>query len=460
MCIALDEGNPTAAREAFFQMPESARNDSSSRFLAFKTALISRDDEFAMECLRFVIKAASKNPTVLYACVLESQQSGTEYMILATLQAVLSQRPLGSHMPAVLRCTARLVMSQAENNSHSMDDIAPEAVKIFEMASENIEELRQLTKTQWTDEIKWWSKNSYNLALRHCEDMHPQHTLRILDACTKFMEWYPDDTEPRKQGGVGQRKLLCAFLATIVLIVMGRSGELDSEHTAQCFLHAQDRIAKFKSLQTSDGNTSEKEATARAFAMLKFELECIVHLQQWDRLDYTLRECLGVRPMERWDSLADLLIIVHGQLDAAAQESHAEMMVQILQRIINDTWKKQKEIGKVARWVRFTFTLCLSHVQGNFSFRLLQQAATMAENGYRGKQEPYPESELQWLATTGFNRAVDVLVEEENEEEAKKWMDGALTLAKWSQDNGALHAILTEKKEAAEQHVRDRALQS
>lgn len=457
MSIAIDAGDVAAAREAFYQMPETARNDTSSRFLAFKISLLSKDDELAMDSLQAIAKTASKDPTHLYACVLESQQHGMDHFTLATLQAVLSQRPPGVQMPALLRCAARLAVSRTHDHNHSSDDTVQEVVRVFETASHHIDDLRELAKPQWTSEVQWWSKNSYNFALRHCRTMPPEYTLRILDVCTTFMDAYPTDVGQRE---TKQRKMVCAFLSTTALIVMGRSGDFGSEHTTQCFVHAEEHVAKFKSLQPGvDSSDVEQDSTARRFAMLKFELECILHLQHWDRLNAVLQECLDIRSAERWDALADLIIIMHDHLDASSENSHNEMMVQVLQRIINDTWKKQKEIAKVARWVRVTFTLCLSHVQGNFSLRLLEQAATMAEKGYRGKQDIYPSSELQWLATTSFNHAIDFLVEEENEQEAIRWMDGALALAKWSQDSGSLHAVLTSKKEEAERHIRDRGLQ-
>lgn len=457
MSIAIDERNVAGAREAFFQMSETARNDASTRFLAFKLALLSKDDELAMESLQGIAKTASKDPTYLFACVLESQQHGMDHFTLATLQAVLSQRPSGVQMPALLRCTARLAVSRINDQNHSNDDTVQEVVKIFETASQHIDDLRQLAKAQWASEVQWWCKNSYNFALRHCKHITPEYTLRILDVCTTFIDACPTDVGQRE---TKQRKLLCAFLSTTALIVMGRSGEVGSEHTTQCFAHAQEQIMKFKSLQPDIASHDlEQETAARTFVMLKFDLECILHLQQWDRLTGVLQECLEVRPVERWDALADLIIIMHEHLDASSEDPHYETMIQVLQRMINDTWKKQKEIAKVARWVRFTFMLCLTHMQGDFSLRLLQQAATMAENGYRGKQDIYPGSELQWLTTTAFNRAVDFLVEGKNEEEARQWMDGALALAKWSQDNGSLHAVLTSKKEEAQQHVRERTLQ-
>lgn len=234
---------------------------------------------------------------------------------------------------------------------------------------------------------------------------------------------------------------------------MGRTADQE-EYISQCYLHAQSRIHLFHQLydKLPDAAPNREAMDSRAFAMLKFSLECILQLKQWEKLSDALKACLDTPGVGRWDALADLLIITHRELDRA-QDSHTEMMTQLLQRMINDSWKREKDICKVARWLRFTFVLCLGHTKGDFSLKLLQQAASMAENGFRNKHDPYPESELQWLSTASFNHAVDLLGEQS--ETYISWMDGALEVARWSQDGGALHAVLHANKLVAMERGKD-----
>jgi hypothetical protein len=89
---------------------------------------------------------------------------------------------------------------------------------------------------------------------------------------------------------------------------------------------------------------------------------------------------------------------------------------------------------------------------------MLLQATTIAERGRQpGKPEVgnYPDAELQWLATMAFNHAVDLLAGG-NHAEATKWMDGALGLAYWARDEGALHALFTQKRALADERASQR----
>lgn len=456
MRAALDEGNMKVAHEAFTQMPLASQNECLTRYMAFRLALRTNDEELAMSSLNIVTKAASKDTTYLFACVLEAQQSEMKHMAVAALQAIIDQRPASTHLPSLLRCTARLLIAEIDIAASNIDDTALQVINIFETATKRIDELRTASGNKWRVEVQWWSKNTYNLAIRLSACISPELLVRLLDACAFFLDCYPNDTVLGQQDRIEQRKMLCAFLATTAVIVLGRSSQKGEAYTLQCFLHAKHRIDTFKSIKDKlTGVKLDDQDQSRIFAMLKFELECILRLQQWHHLDAALRSCLDAQTIGRWDTLADLLIIVHGQLDDETQGSHTDMMTQLLQRIINDTWKKEKEIGKVARWLRFTFSLCLDHRHGNFSFKLLEQAAGMAENGERGKHGRYPDAELQWLATTGFNHAIDLLVEEK-EEAAVSWMDAALALARWAEDNGSLHEVFTSKKGLALERARER----
>lgn len=47
--------------------------------------------------------------------------------------------------------------------------------------------------------------------------------------------------------------------------------------------------------------------------MLKFDLEGVLRLQSWEDLDGALQTCLDLGDVDRWDTLADLVIVIHDQ---------------------------------------------------------------------------------------------------------------------------------------------------
>ena len=67
----------------------------------------------------------------------------------------------------------------------------------------------------------------------------------------------------------------------------------------------------------------------------------------------------------------------------------------------------------------------------------------MADDGDKGPDH-YPPTELEWLATTAFNHAVDYYVQE-NDGLCKAWAERALKLAEWAEDGCGLAGALMEK---------------
>lgn len=56
----------------------------------------------------------------------------------------------------------------------------------------------------------------------------------------------------------------------------------------------------------------------------------------------------------------------------------------------------------------------------------------------------YPATELEWLATTTFNHAIDYYMQE-NDEACTNWAQHSFVLAQWLEDGGALGGLLMEK---------------
>ena len=56
----------------------------------------------------------------------------------------------------------------------------------------------------------------------------------------------------------------------------------------------------------------------------------------------------------------------------------------------------------------------------------------------------YPAVELEWLATTAFNHAIDYYVQE-NDDMCRKWAEKALNLAEWAENGNGLGSVLMEK---------------
>lgn len=450
MTMAMAKSEWEAAREAFFQMPPATKNENLTRYVVFKLALHSNDYELALESLNVISKQAKNDPTHLYACVLEAQQSQMRPIAVAALQAVLDKEPSTTHLPTLLRCTTRLLIGELNTAERDqLDEVMIQVVQSFENAASTIAELKKRSGEKWRAEVQWWSKNAYNLALRWCENIDLELLVRLLDASITFIDSHPTDGGMMHQSDLKKRKALCHFLTTTALIGLARTGEEGSESSLQAYLQARHQIDAFDTLLPELADDDCNNLKMKSFEVLKFDLECILHLRHWDQLDGVLQACLDFQDVEEWDTLADIVLIIRQntqELDDIAKEK----MNKLLDRIINETWQRGKDIEKASRWLRVSFSLDIADSTGEFALKLLHQAAGMAEKALERRNTEvgalYPETELQWLATTAYNKAVDLL-SSGRRDEIMRWIDGALELAWCADDNGALHGNLSGRRE-------------
>ncbi|KAI6910939.1 SPO22-domain-containing protein [Hortaea werneckii] len=457
---ALAREDVTAAREAYYSMPPSCQNEAMSRYLAFKIALKSGDNELADESLHALSKHSDKDPSCLYACILEAEQARSRHLAVLGLQRLLDKQLHGTHLPSLLRCTARLMMKELESEESRSNEAVEEIVSLFERARDNVKVLRNGTEDQWRVEIQWWSKNAYNLALKLCDTTHPELLVRLLTVCIRFLDCYPNDGGAMHAEDVLRRKSSCHFLSTCGLIVLARSAVDDHEYGRRIYLQARLEVASFRAdvekiEKTRMGDAStDKESTTRScrlFQLLKFDLEAILHLQQWQQLNQAFTTFLNFPGGgDNWDSLADLILIIHQQAPTIELGPHATSRIpQLLQRCINETWKKDRDIVKMSRWLRLAFSMHLHDQDNGLALKLVEQAAAIARKGYNSEGEEYPNVELTWLATMAFNKAIDCLASGDYEG-CQSWADAALELAYYADDNGSLHAHLTAKRKVAE----------
>ena len=456
MSLALASGDFPAARQAFFHLPVAIRNENSTRYLAFKMAVHSGELGLAEECLRIVAQGSARDPTYLYACVLEAQHFEVRRITITALQMLLDKRPSGVHLASLLRCTARLLVAEMDSAQYDANIVLDSALTVFETAANSLTPMKRIGHSQWQEEIQWWSKVSYNLAIQICASVHPRSLVRFLSICRSFLDSFPNDAELQQRDKLQYRRCMCSFLATTALIAFGRSSIAEAE-AVRAYLDAQQYIKDFRQLfsniLTGSNNGKDSQVHHKAFQMLKFELECALKLQQWESIDSILTSFLECSAVEKWDTLVGLLIFSHGE--AHLNDKATERMVQLLHRIITETFDGTPDFVKLSRWLRFAFSLSLEHQMQNFAFDMARRAAEIAEGGQKGRRGKYPEAELHWLASSCFNEAIDRLGQG-HVDDAMAWVDKSLELARWADDEGALHSMLTSRKAMVQDRLRER----
>ncbi|KAF2090252.1 SPO22-domain-containing protein [Saccharata proteae CBS 121410] len=469
---ALSRQDYALARSTFFDMTEQGQAAADTRYLLYKVAIREGDLEFATECLDIVCKQSSKDATLLYACVLEAQQVGDKRQAAVALQKVLQKyeygAPQGVHLPALLRCTLRLLATQLATTDENAITTATELCKVFEGAAAQAKNTKRRSVPQagqefTVTELEWFSRNSYNIALKYCDTMEPELLMRLLNACIQFVELLQGNTATGEEGSLALRLLFCHFLAAAAAIVLARSAD-DLEVSLQNYLHARKHTQAFRTILPEQFRSAElsssarDDLTAKHAQMIKYELEAALKSQDWTAMDplfeaYFKQEDTQQRHLE---TLADLVLVIHAALvesNATSNAPHRAKILTVLQKIINLTWRHRSgstDVAKLARWIRCLFQLSLGFDE-KLSLQCIEQAKDVAQKrgtgtaaDSRNQDDGYPSEELEWLATTVFNRAVDLYCANDDGG-CRLWAEKALGLAVLVVDGGALHRLLQQK---------------
>lgn len=76
------------------------------------------------------------------------------------------------------------------------------------------------------------------------------------------------------------------------------------------------------------GEPTKADMISKHFQIVKLELETVLKLQKWDELDGLLDECWRYKNPEHYETLADLVLVIHGcivqaELDIKYQKSES-----------------------------------------------------------------------------------------------------------------------------------------
>ncbi|KAI4770821.1 hypothetical protein E4T52_14181 [Aureobasidium sp. EXF-3400] len=199
----------------------------------------------------------------------------------------------------------------------------------------------------------------------------------------------------------------------------------------------------------------------KEFEMVQFDLEAVMRLEQWNDLDTVLSMCLETRHSNRLESAADLIIHIQTHITSNPSRPVTPKLLvgitSVLEKIINTCWRNNKDITRLARWIRCLFQMTLTS-DPIIALRCLDQASAIASKAAtRQIPEAYPPEELDWLASTAFNHAVDLWFagieagegQGEDNEQARTWAEKALMLAGSVGGVGVgvqgLHKVLQDK---------------
>jgi hypothetical protein len=137
---ALARNELDKAKAVFYAMPESGQTDLTTKYLMFKVAIRSIDESLALDCLDAVSSVSVQNLDILYACVLEAHQVGDKVFAIAAMKKLVQRQEFKAsdsvHLPALLRCTIRLLYTLEEHEpklgESGHEDVIEDICTLFE----------------------------------------------------------------------------------------------------------------------------------------------------------------------------------------------------------------------------------------------------------------------------------------------------------------------------------------
>jgi len=168
------------------------------------------------------------------------------------------------------------------------------------------------------NELDWFSKNAYNLALNHAADWAPRKVLRILQSCIAFIGLYPKDIDQQASDDLSLRLIFCHFLAAVLLISLARA-EDNIEVQLQDYLLIRKNVKSFDTiLQLKLEKLEEgpaEDLIKKLSILLAYDFEAAVLLKNWNELPEIISKSDICKSMKLFELMADCMLCCEAPAD-------------------------------------------------------------------------------------------------------------------------------------------------
>ncbi|KAK1761225.1 meiosis protein SPO22/ZIP4 like-domain-containing protein [Echria macrotheca] len=410
-------------------------------YLGFKVAIRLDDQELANQCIS-TVATAPEYVNYLGACISESQQVGDIRSAIAALKKLQERYDYGTpnniHLPALFRCAIRLLNLMVDKPGDEGSQVVNELCGEFEAVVVALERQKQGPATPRlfdSDEIEWFGRNSYNLALKNIASWDLRDAVRMLTSCVGILGHFPSDAA--SQLDLGLKCLFCRFILSSILVSLARTEDnVDQQrnHYAAMREHINAFDVEFVEHMSHLNEDIKADLAKKQAVLLAFDFEGAMALEQWDDLGGIVQRAAPLRNITAYQAMADNLL---------RGKPPGQVLYSTMRKLVNEIWVLEAfDAAKLAKYTRCLFQATLPLDDG-LAIRLLDEACSKARELREGDAS-WPEDELEWMATTAFNHAIDCYGVHEVER-AKEWAARAINLAHYCGDEGGLERTLQER---------------
>ena len=170
----------------------------------------------------------------------------------------------------------------------------------------------QASETVWTVlELDWFSKNSYNLAIKNLANWNPQHSLRMLLCCIAFIDQFPTDIDEPTSNDLWLRKMFCEFSSATALVALARMEDV-IETQLQNYLSLRKHVENFDSLLQERLEGLEEgprnDLLQKLAVLLGFDFEAACQLKSWDSLGESILKAACCNEPRVYEIMADCIL--------------------------------------------------------------------------------------------------------------------------------------------------------
>ena len=223
-------------------------------------------------------------------------------------------------------------------------------------------------------ELDWFSKNSYNIAMKYVSSWTPNDILRMLLCCIAFIGRYPDDVSVQVSEDLSLRKMFCEFSAATCLAALAR-GQDDKQLSLQSYSNLRKHVDNYDQL-LQEKLPKLLPATGPAVDLLRklailisFDFEAVCHLKAWDQIEKVLLRAEDCKNSRLYELMADCILSI-GEIPADCLSLHSMfrsiltrviVLVSTLKKIVNQAWVLESfDSVKLAKYMRCLFQVALS----------------------------------------------------------------------------------------------------
>ncbi|KAK0674422.1 meiosis protein SPO22/ZIP4 like-domain-containing protein [Cercophora samala] len=412
-------------------------------YLAFKVAIRTENRVLAEKCLE-TVSQTPEHVDFLGACIAESQKAGDVICAIAALKKLRDRyeykEPNPIHLPALFRCTIRLLNMLVERADAEENGVIEDLCDMFDAVVVALEKQKKdnpRRKLFTVDELEWFSRNSYNLALKNTTVWDLRYIVRMLTSCVNIIGHFPSDIGGSQLVEIALKMLFSRFIIASALVSQARAEDnvtTQLENYATMREHVLAFDTDLPELLPQLDEHSREDMLRKHATLLTFDFEAAVVLEAWDDLGGIVQRAVGCKSVVAFQAMADSLL---------RARAPGQVLYSTMRKLVNEIWALEAfDAIKLAKYTRCLFQATLP-VDDGLAMKLLEEACGKARELREG-QAGWPEEELEWMAATGFNHAIDCYSAGEVER-ARGWGEKAIKLAGFCRDGGGLEGVLRGK---------------